>query len=109
MNGWPPKPFLVGEYGKVLLRQGKRRRRFLMRMSFQQKRITLFKTPVFVAGVVISLLIGCSHTSENNHSEAMVFQGEGEKWEVSIPDEVILKNGKNIFRRLFALKGIRKS
>jgi len=80
-----------------------------MRMSFQQKRITLFKTPVFVAGVVISLLIGCSHTSENNHSEAMVFQGEGEKWEVSIPDEVILKNGKNIFRRLFALKGIRKS
>jgi hypothetical protein len=64
-----------------------------------------FKTPLFVAMVLISLLIGCSHASENKHSEVTVFQGEGEKWKVSIPNEVILKNGQKYFPTIFRFKG----
>lgn len=73
--------------------------------SFQEKHIALIKTSLFVVMILSGLLIGCSQTSENKHSEVMVFQGEGEKWEVSIPNEVILKNGQKYFPSLFRFKG----
>jgi hypothetical protein len=59
-----------------------------MCISFQRKLSTLFKAPILVVLVLTSLLIGCSDTPENPHAEGMVFQGEGAKWEVSIPNEV---------------------
>jgi hypothetical protein len=76
-----------------------------MGISFRQKHITLFKTSLLAVMVSISLLIGCSHTSEKQIPEGMVFQGEGEKWEVSIPNEVILRNGRNYFPTIFRYKG----
>ncbi|MGG4036525.1 hypothetical protein ABEV74_22960 [Paenibacillus cisolokensis] len=72
--------------------------------SFQQKHITLLRTSLLVV-MLSGILIGCSQTSENKHAEAMVFQGEGKKWEVSIPNEVIIKNGQKYFPSIFRFKG----
>ena len=44
--------------------------------------------------VLINLLNRMFAYIGKKYSEVMVFQGEGEKWEVSIPNEVILKNKK---------------
>jgi hypothetical protein len=82
-----------------------RRRHFLMCISFQRKLTKLFKAPILVVLVLTSLLIGCSDTPENPHAGEMVFQGEGAKWEVSIPNEVTLKHGKKYFSAVFRFKG----
>jgi len=71
-----------------------------MYTSFPQRPVTLF-----VVTALIGFLIGCSHTSENKPSDVTVFQGEGEKWEVSIPNEVISKNGRKYFTSTFRYKG----
>lgn len=70
-----------------------------------QTPITLLKTSLFVVLASLILLTGCSHTSETEDAGGMVFQGEGEKWEVSIPNEVFLKNGQKYLLSNFRYKG----